>query len=287
MSDWQGWEQVVESFAGASSQQDTAIWDAWQAKEGAGGAYNPLNTTTPVNTPYGAGVRDPGSWNSAGVLDYPNPQAGSWATWQAVQQNAPGFAQGLKVENPLDAYSDAQLEAGFNWLGGGAGTAENQAYAAAVVESARQSTGSTGGGGGPGPSPAPGTGQTCVPNAWVQTGPGTCKANWGSPADGTLKWIDGTISADGKQCCIDTSAVPPGPRAGSGQGGGGSGLIDCITNASGSSVLGIGVPGSQQLSQLGCFFSLNGLMVIGGAMIMIVGVSKLSGVHVPFVPGAA
>lgn len=272
MTDWPGWEQQVESLFGASSQQDTAIWDAWQAHEGAGGAYNPLNTTTPVVTPYGAGVRSQGSWNTAGVLDYPNPQAGAWATREAVRQNAPGFAQGLSVVNPLDE-PDAQLEAGFNWLGGGAGTQANQAYAASIVSEARQATGTAGGGGGPGPAPgAPMTGaelDACVSTCIKQGGdPQTCCSKCGGTWSGGL--------------CVTT-----GGTAGQGTTGGksGKGLIDCISNAGSSSILfgAIDIPGSKQFNQIGCFFSLDGFMVVAGFVLVVIGAGRLAGVRLPSV----
>lgn len=303
MTDWPGWEQQVEAVFGAASGQDTALWDAWQVKEGDGGRYNPLNTTTPVQTPYGAGVRDPGSWNTAGVLDYPNPEAGAWATHAAVAQNAPGLYRGLSVQNPLDM-TDTELTAGFNWLGGGPGNPRNQEYALSVVDAARQTSGQ----GGPGGKDVGACVSACIKqggdakNCCEQCGGswqgGLCNVAGGGPSSGGIS--GGSVLCSGPCCdvplvgelcsfspaCIACKAALGGGGGGGssgGQSGGSKGLIACMSGASGVSVGPVSVPGTQTLNQAACFLSLDGLEVLAGFVLVIVGAARLAGVRLPSV----
>lgn len=287
MSDWPRWESAVEEFAGGHSAQDTAIWDTWQGLEGAGGLYNPLNTTVPVDTPYGRGTPAAGSWNVAGVLDYPNPQAGAWATVVAVQKNAPGFAAGLRLENPLDL-PESQLVAGFNWLGGGSASPANIDYAQRIVEGARSRVGSPSTGASPG-STAPGQtapgGQPAAAPAASQPAPGGgggfigCITGGGGSGSGCPppdKPKSTLMTCDG---CHD-------PNSNTGLDGF---KCDCFWLETWASCYAQKRPVRSAVdaaAALGCLLSLDFLELLAGFLILIVGLSRITGVHVPYLPGA-
>src|SRR6266487_3335451 len=94
MAEFPGWERSLLRLIGApTTSNNIRALHAWQRAEGGGARNNPLNTTQRW-----AGA---GAYNSVGVRNYPNPQAGARATAHTLSLSPySGIVQRLRSNSP-------------------------------------------------------------------------------------------------------------------------------------------------------------------------------------------
>lgn len=116
MSDFTGWDtNVLKQLGYPVTAQNLAFLRRWHLAEGGTASYNPLNTTQPWQ---GAS-----SYNSVGVKNFPNAQAGIAATVKTLKNgNYPAILQALKSGNPSWSAQLAQnlstWGTGSSWMKG-------------------------------------------------------------------------------------------------------------------------------------------------------------------------
>src|SRR5215471_9621296 len=122
MASFQNWQSQLLSGLGVPlTPNNLRFLTAWQGAEGGTAAFNPLNTTQPW-----AGAS---KYNSVGVRNYQNAQAGLAATLETLRNgNYPAILAALKSGNPI---WNPQL--GANLSTWGTGSKWMQGYRASPV----------------------------------------------------------------------------------------------------------------------------------------------------------
>jgi len=141
------WTAILGQLHAPLDPTNASNLDAWQACEGGTAAFNPFNTTEPW----------PGSsdYNSAGVKNYPNFNAGVLATVATLENGLYGsIISALKSSAPRSVFASAVGNSPWGTSG-------------ACIDSA--SGGGTGGGGLPPPPPVPSPPTAAIRQASVDT----------------------------------------------------------------------------------------------------------------------